>query len=182
MLTADGFDRLLAVLDSDRTRAALAYEQLRTRLVGLLRWWGAANSEELADRTLDRVARKLEEGVDIPDGSLGAYVRGVARKVFYEAGREARAERDAQAEAASQRAAPGDDDAERFLGCMDACLGDWSAADRQLMLRYYGEGKKEDVRRQLAQELGVTPTALRIRTCRLRERLAREMSARLAAR
>ena len=89
-LTPTAFDRLLQALDSDRDRAALAYEQLRRRIVGLMRWWGALPAEELADQTLDRVARKLEEGAPIQPGSFGAYVRGVARMIFYEWSRASR--------------------------------------------------------------------------------------------
>ncbi len=32
----------------------------------------------MADDTLDRVARKLQDGAPLSTGSLGAYVRGVA--------------------------------------------------------------------------------------------------------
>src|SRR6185295_1605233 len=88
ILTGEAFELLLAALHPERGRAAAAYEQLRERTIGLLRWWGASRPEELTDETLDRVARKLAEGAPVPDGSLGAYVRGVARLVFYEAGRE----------------------------------------------------------------------------------------------
>src|SRR5258708_30616564 len=82
-LSSPAFDRRLAALDPDRDRAATAYEELRRRLIGLLRWWGVPSAEDLADETLDRVARKLEGGVTIENGSIGAYVRGVARMVFY---------------------------------------------------------------------------------------------------
>src|SRR4051794_39710959 len=39
-LGPDAFERLLAALNPDRERAATAYEQLRYRIIGLLRWWG----------------------------------------------------------------------------------------------------------------------------------------------
>src|SRR5262245_36440925 len=83
-LTPAAFERLLSALAQDRESAAVEYERLRGRLVGLIGWWGASGSEDLADMTLDRVARKLEEGAVVPAGSFGAYVRGVARMIFYE--------------------------------------------------------------------------------------------------
>jgi len=89
MLDSPAFEKLLAALAPDRDRAALEYAQLRKRLSGLLRWWGASSSDELADEALDRVARKLQEGARIADGSLGAYVRGVARMIFLESSRRA---------------------------------------------------------------------------------------------
>src|SRR4051794_15409493 len=86
-VSAEAFQRLLGALDAERDRAASAYEQLRERTIGLLRWWGAPDAEDLADLTFDRVARKLDEGAVVPQSSLGAYVRGVARMIFYEARR-----------------------------------------------------------------------------------------------
>jgi DNA-directed RNA polymerase specialized sigma24 family protein len=170
ILTADTFERLLATLDSDRERAAIEYERLRYRIIGLLRWWGASSAEQLADQTLDRVARKLTEGAEIPAGSLGAYVRGVARLVFYESGRERLA---LAPLTGHEPAAVAPDDAARAGECLDGCLASWHAADRDLLLRYYGAGKASDVRKRIADELAVSPTALRIRTHRLRTRLER---------
>src|ERR1700745_3410113 len=86
-LTPDAFQRLLGVLDPDQDRAAEAYERLRSRTIGLLQWWGAADAESLADETFDRVARKLQEGTDVAAASMGAFVRGVARMIFYESRR-----------------------------------------------------------------------------------------------
>src|SRR5689334_12887337 len=130
-LTSESFERLLAALDRDRDRAAMAYERLRERTIGLLRWWGAVRPDELADETLDRVARKLMDGAPIVDGSFGAYVRGVARLVFYESGRDrvepltgrevAPALRSAEIEAASE--------------CLERCLASLIPADRSLLLR-----------------------------------------------
>src|SRR4029079_2064984 len=67
VLTGEAFELLLAALHPERERAAAAYEQLRERTIGLLRWWGASRPEELTDETLDRVARKLAEGAPVPD-------------------------------------------------------------------------------------------------------------------
>jgi len=169
-LTAPAFEGLLGALDADRDRAAEEYERLRTRLIGLLRWWGASQPEDLADETLDRVARKIQDGVDISAGSFGAYVRGVGRMVFHEWTRRPREER-AATEVVS--ASIGDD--HEALTRLDGCLAALSPDDRRLLLRYYGEGRAADVRRQLAEELGLSPTALRIRAHRLRARIEAAM-------
>lgn len=87
-LSARAFDRLLAILDDDRDAAADAYGQLRHRIAGLHRWWGAPDPDALADATLDRTARKLPEGASVERADSGACVRGVARMVFYEASRQ----------------------------------------------------------------------------------------------
>jgi DNA-directed RNA polymerase specialized sigma24 family protein len=167
-LTADTFAGLLAALDSDRDRAAVAYERLRYRTIGLLRWWGASAAEQLADDTLDRVARKLHEGAQVPPATLGAYVRGVARLVFYESIREPLS----PLTGGESGVAPPSDTTEA-ADCLDRCLATWGETDRDLLLRYYDAGKASDVRRQIADELGISATALRIRTHRLRARLER---------
>jgi DNA-directed RNA polymerase specialized sigma24 family protein len=165
-LTADTFERLLDALDPDRERAAEAYERLRDRIIGLLRWWGAAAPEQLADDTLDRVARKLQDGAPISTGSLGAYVRGVARMVFYESTREPLAPLTGREAALAPST-----DALDAADCLDKCLASWGAADRNLILAYYDDGKASDARKRLAGTLGISVTALRIRAHRLRTRL-----------
>jgi len=159
------FNRLLTALDGDRDRAAHAYELLRERTIGLLRWWGAAEPEDLADIALDRVARKLDEGAVVAPGSMGAYLRGVARMIFYESRRRPQV---LAHEVALVAPAPDDTD---LLGCLDTCLGRLSHLDRDLVLRYYAEGKAADVRRRLAAEMALTMTALRIRAHRIRMQL-----------
>jgi hypothetical protein len=55
------FDALLSWLDADRERAALRYEQIRSRLIRIFICRGSPVAEELADRTIDRVMRKIAE-------------------------------------------------------------------------------------------------------------------------
>jgi DNA-directed RNA polymerase specialized sigma24 family protein len=156
----------------------VAYERLHERVCGLFRWWGAPEAETHADETLDRVARKLEEGAIVRDGSFGAYVRGVARLVFYESRRQwaqAVPLLDSAERAGAARAAAADG-AEPALACLDRCLDGLDSDQRRLVLRYYDGGRKADARQALARELGISLTALRIRTHRLRQRLERCVS------
>lgn len=164
-LNADGFEVLLRALDPDRDRAGALYEELRERIAGLLRWWGSSNPDDLADRTLDRVARKLVEGTEIPPGSLGPYVRGVARMIFYESRRE-RLEPLADHDLPT---AGTEESAETALRCLDRCLAELPKADRLLALHYYGSGAEN--RRRIAGNLKISMNALRLRTLRLRSRL-----------
>jgi DNA-directed RNA polymerase specialized sigma24 family protein len=171
-LDAQAFDRLLAALDADRERAAIAYEGLRRRLIALFHWWGASPAEDLADGTLDRVARKIAEGAVIPDASLGAFVRGVARLIVLEAQRRSRAVGAAE-QIAVPSAAVGP---EPVLERLDRSLDRLSPSDRTLVLGYYGEGKAADNRRKLAEQLEISPSALRIRAMRIRQRLEQEVA------
>lgn len=165
-LSSGAFERLLSILADDRDAAADAYQQLRVRIVGLQRWWGATDPESLADLTLDRAAKKLEQGVDVTRCDFGAYVRGVARMVYYEAARQPKhvgIDVDPMADIPI-----GDD---HVATCLDRCLDSLSAEDRRLVLRYYDGADQIATRRRLAREMGVSATALRIRTHRIRLRL-----------
>ena len=165
-LTAAAFERLLATLDSDRERAGVAYECLRQRVTGLFGWWGSAQADELADETLDRVARKLEEGAVIHPASIGAYVRGVARLVFYESTRHPIQQLDVH-----DLVSPESFDDSVALHCLDECLGTFEASQRELLLRYYDGSNRSRTRQNIADELRITITALRIRMHRFRDRL-----------
>jgi DNA-directed RNA polymerase specialized sigma24 family protein len=54
--------------------------------------------------------------------------------------------------------------------CLEHCIESLSEENRYLLLKYYGaEGSaKVDRRKQLAEELGIAPNALRIRAYRIR--------------
>jgi len=173
-LSGAAFEGLLAILADDRDQAAVAYGELRQRIVGLQRWWGAIDPDGLADLTLDRAARKLHEGAPVDRGDFGAYVRGVARMVFYEASRQASPlalDRDPVAEVEATN--------ESTLQALDECLNSLSPDDRRLVLRYYDGANQIAVRQRLASELAITPTALRLRTHRLRNRLEACVTSRL---
>jgi DNA-directed RNA polymerase specialized sigma24 family protein len=58
-----------------------------------------------------------------------------------------------------------------MLDRLDRCLRTLTPDERRLVLSYYGNGRHEDRRRQLAIALGITPTTLRVRAHRLRQRL-----------
>src|SRR6187551_2049130 len=63
-----------------------------------------------------------------------------------------------------------DEAAERSLQCLTRCLNRLKPEDRNLIVEYYRDGKRQriDRRRELARGLGITMNALAIRTWRLR--------------
>ena len=84
ILKQEEFDRLLTWLDHDAERAGLTYEKIRWRLVAILASRGCVCPEELADETIDRVARRV---VDIQDSYVGdkaIYFLGVMNNVHHE--------------------------------------------------------------------------------------------------
>ena len=60
-LTEDTLDRLLHWLDRDRDRAGQRYEQIRSGLIKVFLCRGSVDPEELADETINRVAKKVLE-------------------------------------------------------------------------------------------------------------------------
>ena len=81
-LSAEALARFLAGLDPDSDRAGEKYESLRLTLMKFFDWRGAHFPEELADETINRVIRKIDEGETIRD--LPTYCHGVARLVLLE--------------------------------------------------------------------------------------------------
>src|SRR6185369_2835428 len=83
-LEQSDFDRLLSWLDADRERAGLLYEKIRWRLVTILASRGCVLAEELADETIDRVARRVADIEQIYVGDKAIYFLGVMTNVHHE--------------------------------------------------------------------------------------------------
>ena len=170
----DAFERLLGVLNPDRERAGEAYETLHQKLVKFFDWRGAEIPEDLADRVVDRVSRKLEGGETIRENNPSAYFFGVARTILREYWNERKKEHVAlRALPRDEPGASPDPSFDQRLRCLESCLKHLPAQNRALIVCYYeGErsGKIEN-RRILAESMDIPLNALRIRACRLRERI-----------
>jgi DNA-directed RNA polymerase specialized sigma24 family protein len=160
------FDRLLSWLDQDRERAGLLYERIRWRLVTILASRGCILAEELADETIDRVARRVTDIEQIYVGDKTIYFLGVMNNVHHEYLRRPTAPRLLDtSETVETR--------EAIHACLDNCLESLAPYSRQLIERYYAADKKAkiDLRKIIARELGIKPATLRLRALRIREKL-----------
>src|SRR5207253_2778922 len=136
------------------------------------------NSDQLADETINRVARRLSEGEQI-DASPNTYFYAVARNIWREqlASPHVISPLDELQAAALARDSAGAESAhanrERRFECLERCLAELPEDSRELVLNYYrGErSAKIQTRKELAARLGIQPNALRIRVCRLRDKL-----------
>jgi DNA-directed RNA polymerase specialized sigma24 family protein len=166
------FATLLARLGPDADRAGAAYEHLRRALVTLFAWRGASVPEELADDTLDRLARRLDEGVEVED--VPRFTRGIARLVLLEHWRRPEG-REVPLEHVEQRRVAADTADDARAECLQRCLGEIAADGRDLILEYYSaDGRHRiEVRKKMARALAVSESALRNRAQRLRDRLER---------
>ena len=178
-LTQQAFDKLLAWLDADPERAGQKYEEVRNRLMRFFEWQGCAYIEEQVDQTINRVARKIDEGVEVLASDPFIYFSGVARNVLREYWRHPdrragdmerilRAKDDDDEEAELKRF-----ELEQRLECLEHCLQLLPAEQRELITEYYREEEQAKIktRKKLAERLGIPLNALRIRSCRIRVNL-----------
>ncbi|MCA1815363.1 MAG: hypothetical protein LC746_02945 [Acidobacteria bacterium] len=174
-LTAESFAKLLASLDADRERAGEKYEDLRRTLIRFFEWRGAPFPDDHADETLNRVARKLGEGIEIKN--IGAYCYEVARLVCLEAwkGHDSRREplEAEQHDAAGADTTDAARERELLLDCLEECLQRLPAESRLLITEYYQDEKRDRLgrRKALAKSLGLRREALANRAQRLRDKL-----------
>src|SRR5947207_1069954 len=68
-LTRESLGALLSQFDSNPERAAEKYELMRSRLVTFFECRGCAAAFDLTDATVDRVARRILEGENIPSAA-----------------------------------------------------------------------------------------------------------------
>lgn len=177
-LTETSFEKLLDCLGPDREQAGAAYEALRRKLARFFEWRGAAQPEERVDETFNRVARKLEEGVQILNP--GGYCNEVARLVLMESFKSPERKLtplediDPQKAPASEAFVPDNEpEDDRRLNCLEKCLNTLPAESRELIMEFYRDDRraKIDRRAALAERLGINRITLGKRAQRVRDKL-----------
>jgi DNA-directed RNA polymerase specialized sigma24 family protein len=183
-LTESAFGGLLDFLDPNRERAAAQYETLREKLIRFFEWKGCIPGDGYADETIDRVARRLEAGIESRPENPYLFFHGVAVNIVRERWRKA--ERDPQpletlppsrspavdpADADRRRAVELEE--ERRLECLQDCLDRLPPHSRELLTIYHlgGTGVHIGRRKDLAQTLNIPASALRLRVFRIRRQI-----------
>jgi DNA-directed RNA polymerase specialized sigma24 family protein len=159
------FERFLAWLDPDRDEAGKRCEEIQRWLIRLSQARGRTQTqaEEIADVTINRVVTKVPQIADTYVGPRQPYFYGVWRKVLLEF--------DPWPPPPPPPPPPDDaNEKERRDACLEQCLKTLLPAERQQLLDYYADegGAKIKRRRALAERLGISENALRIRLTRLR--------------
>ena len=179
-LTPAAFSRLLEWLDDGTDSHGETYLEMRRRLVAYFDRRNRPSADTLADETLDRVGRTLEKSGSIAVTPPARYCYVVARFVLLEDVRRARRsvpfdEARGAVTLGSVTTAETDERSarERCLTCLDRCLLKLKPEQRELIVEYYRDSKRQriDRRRELASQLGISMNALAIRVCRLRDTL-----------
>ena len=176
-LTKEAFERLLDSLDANRERAGEKYENVRRKLIEFFEARGSNSPTDHADQTINRVARRLDEGEVVKD--LSAYSYGVARLLLKETLRGRGKEPVTLDLAPAPLIVTDEDEDERRhleearLKCFEVCLSNLPAASRVLIIEYYREEKgiKIEQRKRQADALNMSLNALRLRACRIRAEL-----------
>ena len=172
-LTQDDFDCMLNWLDPNRTKAGEKYEQIRNGLIAIFNYKGCINPEELADETIDRVARRVKDIKDSYEGDPSRYFYGVGKKISLEY-----LKRTHPCELPLVLEAPQTEDVEQQYQCLDECMEKLTVRNRALILQYYSGQKraKIDSRSAIRGMLNLKPSALRVRVFRIRAGLEKCVS------
>lgn len=171
-LTQDAFNKLLAALGSNRDVSGENYLLLRKNLMRFFETRGFAFAEDAADEVLNRLARKLESGDRIEN--INTYALGIARMhalELYKLPKQTDMEEipEIGVSALDEEKAEKEDK----LKCLEKCLRELPAENRQIIVGYYQGEKREKIenRQKLADDLGIPNNALRNRAVRLRDKL-----------
>jgi len=178
VFTQASFDRLLLRLDPDRDRAGELYLEIREKLTKFFQWRGLAAPEEFADRTIDRAARRIDEGEEIRTQKIYLFFHGIAANVLRAHWKEAQKFQAKPLEELPEALHATDQnetrqDKERKLGCLDDCVRRLPAPQLDLVTKYHQSqgASKIAQRNELAKDLGIPLNALRIRAFRIRGEL-----------
>jgi DNA-directed RNA polymerase specialized sigma24 family protein len=180
VLTGPALDKLLACLDPDLNEAGRKLLDIRRRLQKFFECNRCPDPDELVDMTIDRGARRIDEGVEVRE--LPSYLTQIARFVLKEhwASPQKKMDEIEDEGSGSLLVAPTVDDArnekeeqEERLECLEKCSGKLVPVERQRVIDYYYEqGRaKIDKRKRMAADLRITLGNLRVRMHRTRERL-----------
>jgi DNA-directed RNA polymerase specialized sigma24 family protein len=158
---------------------------MRRRLVSYFDRRQRRAADDLADETLGRIARTLQEDGVIETTPPARYCYVVARFVLLEDVRRQRRELRFRSEAAVvARAArlvepdEGPTAWEKRLEDLERCLEKLPLEQRELVVEYYRDARRQriDHRRRMAERLGITRNALGIRALRVREALMNQVT------
>jgi DNA-directed RNA polymerase specialized sigma24 family protein len=178
-LRETAFARLLRWLDDGTDSGGETYLEMRRRLVAYFDRRNRPAADVLADETFDRISRTLETS-SIATRPPARYCYVIARFVLLEdirrEGRSVPFDEARPTVSIESARSGGEPDAvlrDRCLQCLDRCLLKLKPEQRELVIEYYRDAKREriDRRRELANRMGITMNALGIRLCRIRSSL-----------
>ena len=174
VLSQSAFQGLLNWFDENDETAGQRYVEIRRRLVQYFDRKNSPNPHELADETLNRVARRLEKEGKITGSSPPQFCFITARYIFLESlrGRPHHESLDESSAASPEIQESGEWD-QLSTDCLERCLQTLDLQERNVVIGYYhGERSvRIENRKLISAKLGVSVNALSIRACRIRIKL-----------
>lgn len=169
------FERFMNWLGPNQDLAGEKYESIRGRLITMFKARQCLFAEDLADATIERVARKLSDLTFGFTGDPALYFYGVAKKIYLEYQRKLSIDR--RTSRCLPLAVEDNPDLEELLSLLDEALNAIPKFDRELILRYYSGSAKNKIndRRALAAQLGIGANTLRLRVFRIRKEIKNYM-------
>jgi RNA polymerase sigma factor (sigma-70 family) len=169
------WDRFYAWLNPDPDLAASEYRGLRRSLISFFKSRGCADAEGLADQTIERVVQLLHKfGNELPNQPL-RYCYGVARYIHKEYLRDEVSRNGGDPSELSPLAYdPALAEAKEAMDrCLYHCLRKLDKQKRETFTRYYLVSSKEKsvFHQTMAEQMGITLTALRLQILRIKEKL-----------
>jgi DNA-directed RNA polymerase specialized sigma24 family protein len=185
VMTESAFNHMLDQLDPDRERAGERYEFIRQKLTKFFQWRGCAAPEDYTDRTIDRVARRIEEGAEVHARDPYLFFHGTAINVLREHWKEAeRVGVDALDDLPPSQNPAVDPlevrtrqedriEHELKLECLNECVHSLPSEQVEMIQQYHQSdgGAKIAQRKAMAAQLKIPLNALRIRMYRMRQEL-----------
>jgi DNA-directed RNA polymerase specialized sigma24 family protein len=174
VLTESAFQRLVNWLDENSESRGERYVVIRRRLVQYFDRKNCSSPQELADETLNRVARRLEEEGEIVDSTPSQFCFNIARYIFLESLRRREHNEPLPEDLSHSPQFQEEGEWENLRSnCLQKCLQTLEHEDRIVILGYYQGERRARIenRKLIATKLGVSMNALTIRACRIRIKL-----------
>jgi DNA-directed RNA polymerase specialized sigma24 family protein len=173
-LTAETFDALLDLFSEDREVAAREYEKLRSGLERYFQFKGCSDPTGLANKTIDRVASKIDGFDRTRNIRPTAYFYGFASKILLEQRRASMREVELTDDQFMIHAEPTDTDSrEKRLECLDSCVLSLKVTERELFIGYYvtEPHDRKKAREQLSEKNACSPSSLYTKIFRIKASL-----------
>jgi len=167
-LTEDSFYRLLKWLHADREQAGNIYEEIREALIKIFVRKGCYCAEDLADKTINRVAQKLDDILDDYVGDPAPYFYKVAKLIYLEFLKKPPVVTPPPPTHSAE-------EKERRSNCLARCLKHLPPDAHEFLLSYYEQEGAERItlRKRKAEEMGIDLKTLRVRISRIKLPLAK---------
>ena len=171
----EDFENLLGWLSTDREQAGKIYEEIRQGLIRYFRFRGCCDEDALADETMNRVAVKVLSFSSNEKVETINYFYGFAKNIYreYLSRRRREVEYNPTLNYDSSNYHEHFEIEDKRQKCLENCLKELQEEDANLVIRYYSKNKsaKIELRRKIAEELGLNAGTLQTKVYRIRKTL-----------